>query len=67
MQGTIMEVLQRYMNVPAAGGQEWRGSISHQCEACLYSYCTCSPGESWRSEEMEEWGCHNIISCLLAK
>lgn len=50
--------------MPAAGGEEWRGNVSQQCEACLYS-----SGESWRGSEeiMGEAGDHNILPCLLAK
>lgn len=53
--------------MPAAEGEEWSGNMSQQCEACWYSYCMNSPGQSWRSEViMGERGDHNILSCLLA-
>lgn len=55
--------------MPAAGAEEWRGDMSQQSEACLYSYCLCSPGVGWRRSEeiMGEQGDRNILCCLLAK
>lgn len=49
MQSSIIQVLQRYMTVLAAGWEKWRGNMSQQCEAWLFN--TCSSRESWRTEE----------------